>query len=76
MGTVLTEQYDNTDEYSDDGPSAKASGCYSPSGAAVPVVVTGTHFDSDHRAVGQRRVPRVRHNDGDLIHTWLQVRNP
>ncbi len=73
---VLTEQYNDADEYSDDGSGAKAGGCHSTCGAAVPVIITGTNFDSNHRAVGQRRVPGIGHYDGDLVHTRLQVRNP
>lgn len=72
---VLTEQNDDADQYCDDGPSAKAGGSYSPRGAAVPVLITGTHFDSDHGAVGQGRVPRVGHDDGDIVHPCLQVGN-
>lgn len=73
---ALTEQYDDADEYSDDGTGAQSGGCHGPRGTAVPVIVAGTHFDSDHGAVGQRRVPRVGHDDGDLVHACLQVRNP
>lgn len=54
---VLTEQDDDADEDGDDGPRAEAGGRHGPRGAAVPVVITGTHFDSDQGAVGQRRVP-------------------
>lgn len=73
---VLTQQYDDADEYGDDGPGAEAGGRHGPRGAAVSVVVTRTDFDSDHGAVGQRRVPGIGHDDGDLVHAGLQVRDP
>lgn len=53
----LTEQNDDADENGDDGPRAQASSCHGSCSAAVPAIVTGTDFDSDQRAVGQRRIP-------------------
>lgn len=72
----LTEQYDDADEDGDDGPGAETGGGHGSGGAAVAVIVAGANFDPDHRAVGQRGVPRVGHDDGDLVHTGLQVRDP
>lgn len=71
----LTEQDDDANKYCNDGPSAQSSSCYSSSGTAVPIVITRAHLDSDQRAIGQRRVSRVRNNDRDLVHTCFQVRN-
>lgn len=76
MFVVLTEQYDDADEYGDDGPSAKASSCHRSSGTTVPIIITGTHFDPDYRAVGQGRVSRVGHDDGNLVHACFQIGNP
>lgn len=70
-GKILTEQYDDADEYGDDGPGSQASRRHGPERGAVSVLVAGTHLHFDDRPVGQRRVPRVRHNYRDLIHPWL-----
>lgn len=72
----LTQQYDDADEDGDNGARAQAGGGHGPGGAAVSVVVTGADLDPDHGAVGQRRVPRVGHDDGDLVHAGLQVGDP
>ncbi len=66
---VLTEQDDDADEDGDDGSSSEASGCHGPESGAVSVFIAGTHLHFDERPVGQRRVPRVRHNYRDLVHT-------
>lgn len=73
---VLTEQYDDADEDRNDGAGAETGGRHGSSGAAVPVVITGTNLDSDGGAVGQRRVPGVEHNDRDLVDACLQVGDP
>lgn len=73
---VLTEQYNDADEDRDDGAGAEAGGRHGSGGAAVPVVIAGTNLDPDGGAVGQRRVPGIGHNDGDLVHAGLQVGDP
>lgn len=73
---ALTEQYDDADEDRDDGAGAEAGGRHRSGGAAVPVVIAGTNLDSDGGAVGQRRVPGIKHIDGDLVHACLQVGDP
>lgn len=44
---VLTEQDNYADEYGDDSSGAETGGRHGPCGAAVPIIVTGTNFDSD-----------------------------
>lgn len=73
---VLTEQYDDADEDGDDGAGAETGGRHGSGGAAVPVVIAGTHLDPDGGAVGQGRVSGIKHNDGDLVHACLQVGEP
>jgi len=70
---VLTEEDDDADEDGDDGSGAQAGGRHGPEGGAVPVLVAGAHLDLDDRPVGQRRVPRVRHDDGHLVDAGLQI---
>ena len=65
---ALTEQDDDAHQDGDDGAGSQASGCQGPEGGAVPVVIAGTHLQFDDRPVGQRGVPRVRHEHRDLIH--------
>lgn len=73
---LLTQQYDDAYEDGDDGARAQAGGGHGPSGTAVSIVVAGADLDPDHGAVGQRGVPRVRNNDGDLVDACFQVGDP
>lgn len=68
-----TEQYDDADEDEDDGSCPQAGGRHRPQRRAVPVLVAGTHLHLDDRLVGQRRVARIHHDDGHLVHARLQV---
>ena len=70
---VLTEQYNDTDEYGDDGSSAQSGHIHSSQCGAVSVAVTGTHLHLYDRPVGEGGVPRVRHDHRDLLHPRLQV---
>ena len=72
-GEILTEEDDDADEDGDDGAGAQAGRRHRPGGAAVSVPVARTHLDADHGALGERRVPRVGHEHGDVVETRLQV---
>lgn len=69
----LTQQDDDADQDRDDGARPQAGRCHGAEGGAVSVFVAGTHLHFDDRPVGQRRVPRVRHHYGDLVHPRLQI---
>lgn len=74
--SILTEQYDDTDEYGYDRSGPQSSGSHSSGGSTVSVVITRTHLDLYNGPVREGRVTGVRHDDGNIIHLCIQVGNP
>lgn len=72
---ILTEQDDYADEDGHDGTGAQASRCHCPDGGAVTILVAWAHLDFDDGRVGQRGVPRVCDDDGDIVHPGFQVQD-
>lgn len=72
---ALTEQHDDADKDGHDGTRAQPGCRHCAHGGAVAVVIARAHLDFDDGRVGQRRVPRVRDGDGDVVHPGLQVQD-
>lgn len=63
----LTQQYDDTDQDGNDGPSAQTSSHDPLHVHTVSMVITLAHLDPQQGRVGHGQVSRVCDGDGDLI---------
>lgn len=72
---VLTEQDDDADQDGHDGAGAQTGRGHRTNGGAVPVLVARAHLDLDDGRVGQRGVPGVGDDNGDVVHASLEVQD-